>query len=250
MKWLHSKRIATLLAVAVVLGSGTVTQAQSFIQDFEGGTPSPSTTFFTHDGSAVDGENSDLAAGNLPSVESFAGAQGGSPSSVIAALALSANGGVGGSQAAQLTLTHDGTTDISFGGIQEFFGFALNNPTDFTVSADVLAPAGYDLSLRVESPFGPTNNGFELTFTGTGAFETISGVVGTDLTPIPGGTFDFNAEASIVVATGVNGIPVGDNQQIFIDNLSIANTNAIPEPSSGVVLMGLASIVAVGRRRR
>ena len=250
MKWLHSWRIQTLLAVAFVLGCGIDSQAQSFLQDFEGGTAVTATPFFTHDGSASDGVNSNLAAANLPTVESFAGASDGSPGSVVASLGVSANGGVDGSQAAQLLLTNDGTTSISFGGIVEFFNFPLSVPSDFTVSADVLAPAGYDLSLRVETPFGPSNNGFELTFVGTGSYQTISGVVGTDLISIPGGTFDSDAGASIVVASGFNGIPVGTDQEIFIDNLSVVRTNAIPEPSSAVVLVSLASIVSVSRRRR
>lgn len=248
MNWLHSKKIAiSLFVIVVALGSGTETQAQSFFQDFEGGTPVPVTPFFTHDGSASAGQISNLAAGSIPTVQSFGGAGGGSIGSVVTALGLSANGGVGGSQAALLTLTNDGTTSFAFGGIVEFFGFALNTPTNFTVSADVLAPAGYPLELRVESPFGPSNNGFVLNFVGTGAYQTVGGVVGTDLTPIPGGTFDFNAGSSIVLASGFTGIPIGTNQEIFIDNLSIA---AIPEPSSAAILMSLGTIVAIGRRRR
>jgi len=113
-----------------------------------------------------------------------------------------------------------------------------------------LAPVGYPLSLRIESPFGPTNNGFELNFVGTGAYQTISGVIGTDLTPIAGGTFDTNAIANILVASTFDSIPFGANQEVFIDNFSVAPTSAaIPEPGSVAVLITMGSIFAVRRRR-
>ena len=220
----------------------------------------PATTFFTHDGSGLSSAIDILAPEGIVGVSGFAGAGGGVPGDVAATLGLSATGGVDGSQAVVLTLSNTPATDFAFGGVSQFIGGAIAEPTDFIASVDVLAPVGVTLSLRVESPFGPTHNGFALNFVGTGAYETISGivgtgayqtisgVVGTDLTPIAGGTFDSTAIANILIATNFNSIPIGADQEIFIDNFSFQPI-AVPEPNSFLVLTSLGAICAVRRRR-
>jgi len=223
----NTRKLSAILTVALAWGFGSVSQAQTFVQNFEAGTSMPATTFFTHDGISTATQIDSLADESLPGVVAFAGAGGGSVGSAAATLGLSSNGGVGGSQAGTLTLTNDGTTDFSFAGILQSVGFAPTVPTDFTVSADVLAPVGYPLALSIESPFGPTNNGFILNFLG-----------------------DNTVESVLIVGTSFIGIPVGDNQEIIVDNLSLTPTTAgIPEPTSIAVLMSLGSIIAVRRRR-
>jgi len=239
-----------MLTVAIAFGFGAVAQSQTFSETFEAGTPLPATNFFIHDGISTATQADSLTAEGIPDFGAFAGAGGGSAGSAAATLGLSANGGVGGSQAASLTLTNDGTTTFAFAGAAQPVGFPLTVPTDFTVSADVLAPVGFPFSIRIESPFGPTNNGFELNFVGTGQFETISGVVGTDLTPIQGGTFDNSVDSIFVLASTFSGLPIGVDQEVLIDNLSVAPTNpGVPEPSSIAILLSLSSIIAVRRRR-
>jgi len=251
MKRRLKEKTAAVLAFAIVFGFGAISQAQSIIQTFEGGTVLPRTTFFVHDGSAFSSPPPDnLSPEGVFFLTSFVGAGGGSSGSTIATFGLSADGGVGGSQAAHLTLTNDATTDFSFAGVAQGIG-QVTNPTNFVASVDVLAPAGFPLSLRVESDFSGVNDGFQLDFVGTGQFETISGVVGTDLTPIPGGAFDPNALNSIIAVSTQEGgsIPVGIDQEIFIDNFSFQST-AVPEPNSFVVWVGLGAICAVRRRRK
>ena len=181
---------------------------------------------------------------------SFVGAGGGSPGSASATFGLSANGGVGGSQAAHLTLTRGPATDFVFAGIAQGLG-PVANPTNFTASVDVLAPAGFPLSLRIESDFMGVNDGFQLNFVGTGQYQTISGVVGTDLTPIPGGAFNPAVNSIIAVSTQFGGTaPVGVDQDIFVDNFSFVPTpETVPEPSALAVLLSLGAIVAVRRRK-
>jgi len=50
MKCLLTKKTAAMFTVAIAFGFGAVCQAQTFFEDFEGGTTMPSTMFFTHDG--------------------------------------------------------------------------------------------------------------------------------------------------------------------------------------------------------
>lgn len=251
MKLLLIKKTAAVLAVSIVLGFGAVSHAQSIIQDFEGGNAMLGTTFFTHDGSASSVGFDNLTPEGLPGVTAFAGSGGGSQGSADATFGLSATGGVGGSQAAELILFRDMATDFAFAGVAQPIGFAIAVPTNFIASVDVLAPAGLPLSLRVESSFGPTNNGFSLNFVGTGSYQTVSGIVGTDLVANAAGAFDVtDTNTSILVASPIGGnVPVGVDQQIFIDNFSFSPI-AIPEPSALVVLMSLGTIVAVRRRGR
>jgi len=239
-----------MLTVALVFGFGAVAHAQTVFEDFEGGTVMPATNFFVHDGMSLNAFD-DLSEEGLIAV-AFAGALGGSAGSADATLGLSATGGVGGSQAAVLTVSNDTTTTFAFAGVAQPISVAIANPANFTATVDVLAPVGYPLSFRVESTFGPLNNGFELNFVGTGAYQTVGGVVGVDLTPISGGSFDFTDSAtSLIVANRVGGfggnIGIGTDQEIFIDNFSIAAT--VPEPSSLAVLLSLSTIFAVRRRR-
>ena len=237
------KFAACFMAVAAI---GMISQAQT-TEDFEGGTVMPATTFFTHDGSGFLGPADSLTDEGLPDVSAFAGAGGGSMGSATATLGLDATGGVGGTQGVLLNLTNDGTTGFSFGGVQQSIG-VVANPSLYTATADVLAPSGVPLSLRVESPFSGSNNGFELNFVGTGAFQTVGGVVGTDLTAIGGGTFDPAAPAQILVATQIgSSIPVGSTD-IVVDNFSFTLTS-VPEPGSLALLAGLIPAIAMRRRR-
>ena len=148
-----------------------------------------------------------------------------------------------------ISLFNDGTTGFSFAGVQQEIG-AVANPTNFSVFADVLAPAGVALSIRFESPFTSTNNGFELNFVGTGAFQTVGGVIGTDLVAIPGGSFDPNGISNLLIATPIGGsIPAtGGEFDVIIDNFSFSPT-AIPEPGSFALLAGLLPMIALRRRR-
>ena len=242
---------AASCAVLTTLTFASVGQSQIITQDFESGTVLPADTFFTHDGSGFFGPSDDLSAEGLPLVTAFAGAGGGSVGSASAALGLTATGGVGGSQAATLTLFDDGTTGFSFAGVQQEVG-AVGIPTDFSVFANVLAPVGVPLSLRLESPFTGANNGFEFNFVGTGAFQTVGGVVGTDLTSIGGGAFDPAATSNILVATQIGGAiePTGGLFDVIVDNLSIAPTaSAVPEPGSLALLAGLLPMFALRRRK-
>ena len=252
MNLLFTMRTAALLPLVVALGLSTPCSAQSLVETFEGGTVLPPTTFFTHDGSAFSQNPLDvLDSEGLPNVGAFAGAGGGSVGSAVTSFGLSATGGVGGSQAAQLTFTNEATNFFAFGGVVLPIG-AVANPTNFTASVDVLAPVGFPLSLRVESPFNNGQNfGFELNFVGTGQFETISGVVGTDLTPIPGGPFDASSSfATILVANQIGAnLAVGTDQEVFIDNFSFAPTQSVPEPGALAFLMIAGGLLAVGRRR-
>lgn len=248
MESLVLKKTVAVFAVSIALGFASVSHAKSIIQDFEGGNVSPATIFFNNDGT---GGGDSLAAEGLPDVTAFAGAGGGSAGDAVASLGLSANGGVGGSQAAVLTLTNSTETAFAFAGVTQSIGFAIGNPTDYQASVDVLAPAGVPLSLRVESTFGPTtNNGFSLNFVGTGAYETIGGILGTDLVANAAGAFDVTDTNTIIIVGSPIGIdvPVGVDQEIFIDNFSF-KAIAIPEPSALVILLSLGSIVAVRRRR-
>ena len=243
-----------MLAVAIAFGVGSFSQAEIIFQDFESGVVMPATDFFIHDGSGFLGPSDSLTAEGLPGSTAFAGASGGSAGSASATFGLSATGGVGGSQAAQITFFNDGTTNFAFGGVQELIG-SVAEPTDFSVFADVLAPAGVPLSLRLESPFTTTNNGFALNFVGTGAFQTVGGVVGTDLTAIPGGTFDPNGVTNLLIATPVNtNIAVTATPfDVFIDNFTFASTApttaAVPEPGSWALLAALLPMIALGRRK-
>ena len=251
MKRILTTKAAAMLTFAAVIGFGAISHAQNVTQDFEGGTVMTTAPFFVHDGSGFLGTGDDLTAEGLPGSTAFAGAGGGVAGSASSTFGLSATGGVGGSQAVQFTLFNDGQPGFVFGGVQEFVG-VVANPGAFTASVDVNAPAGVPLSLRLESPFGPSNNGFELNFVGTGAFQTITGVPGVNLTPIAGGTFDATAPSNILVATqiGGNAAVSAEPIDIFIDNFSFVPTpEVIPEPSSLALLFGLGSVVAVRRRR-
>ena len=251
MKRLLRETTAAMLTVAIVFVFGAVSQAQTLTQDFEGGTVLPRTNFFVHDGTAFSSPPpSNLSPEGIFFLTSFVGAGGGSPGSASATFGLSATGGVGGSQAAHLTLTRDASTNFVFAGVAQGIG-QVPNPTDFTASVDVLAPAGFPLSLRIESDFMGVNDGFQLNFVGTGQYQTISGVVGTDLTPIPGGAFNPALNSIIAVSTQFNGTaPVGFGQDIFVDNFSFVPTpETVPEPSSFAVLLSLGAMVGVRRRR-
>ena len=250
MKRLLFTRASAMLAVAIAFGFGTFSQAQTVFQDFESGTVMPLTDFFVHDGSGFLGPGDDLNDEGLPGSTAFAGAGGGSAGSASASFGLTATGGVGGSQAAQITLFNDGTTGFAFAGVQEFIG-PVAVPTDFTVFADVLAPAGVPLSIRFESPFTSTNNGFELNFVGTGAFQTVGGEIGVDLTAIPGGTFDPTGNANLLIATQIGGniAVTADPFDVIIDNFSFAPTTAVPEPGSCALLAALLPMIAFRRRK-
>lgn len=257
MKWLVIKITAAAFTFSIALGLGAVSHAQTIFQDFEGGTVMPATTFFAHPGGVAVGGGplsgfDNLNNEGISGVAGFAGALGGDQGATIASLGLSATGGVGGSQAALLTLTNNTSTIFAFGGISQDIGFPISNPTGFIASVDVLAPAGFQLALRVESAFGAVNNGFTLDFVGTGSYETISGIVGTDLVANATGAFDFaDPNPAIIVATRTGGtIPFGVNQEVFIDNLSLTPVAAaVPEPDALLALIGLGGIFATGRRR-
>ena len=247
MKRLTMKTSA-VLAVAIAFSFGTFSDAQTIVQDFESGNVMAPTQFFVHDGSGFSQSFDDLVPEGLPDSTTFSGAGGGSAGSATASLGLSATGGVNGSQAAVLTLFNDGTTGFAFGGLQQFIG-PVANPTNFSVFADVLAPAGAALSLRFESPFTSTNNGFELNFVGTGSYQTVGGVLGTDLTAIAGGTFDPTAGSNLLVATQIGGsTPAIGEFDIFVDNFTFRPTS-VPEPGSVALLAGLLPMIAFRRRR-
>ena len=240
--------LMTAAATAFVATFGVASHAQ-VVQNFEAGSPSVApNTFFTHDGSGFLGPGADFVAEGFPagdvvsSPTLFAGAGGGAAGGATATAEILATGGVGGSQAASLTLTNDGSPDFTFGGVQALLG-PVAEPTDFIATADVLAPLGVALQIRVESPFTDSNNGFFLDFVGTGQFETVGGEVST-FAEI--GAFDAAVNAQIVIATPIGGaIPVGSSQ-IIVDNLSFT---PVPEPAS-LALLGLGGLALAGRRRR
>jgi len=127
MKWLVIKTTAAVFTFSIALSLGAVSHAQTIFQDFEGGTVMPATTFFTHPG-GVSGNGGAVSAldslgdEGIPGLSGFAGALGGGQGDTIASLGLSATGGVGGSQAALLTLTNSTSTVFAFGGVSQVIG--------------------------------------------------------------------------------------------------------------------------------
>lgn len=123
-------------------------------------------------------------------------------------------------------------------------GLAAGQITSTTIS---LAPGSYNLSFDV---FG-TERGFDASTTVTfgtiysNRFDTVSGsqnIVSFNF------TVASTTSAQIVFTSND---PAGDNTGTLVDNVAInSNSGTVPEPGSGLLLIGALPLVWFARRRR
>jgi hypothetical protein len=100
------------------------------------------------------------------------------------------------------------------------------------VWADVLAPAGKPMEFRSESAFTSTGNGFKFAYTGTGAWQTVGGLLSAATAY---GTFNYNqAQLSVLSAFGQNG-----NEITAVDDGS--DPNNVPTEMVDNLCMTIAS---------
>lgn len=244
---MHVRSAACFLAIGCLLVPHA--QATNFSETFNGAETDGLSTIFTHDGSGFLPGGASPVSTDVPSTNAFTGAGGGAAGSLVTNVGYLLDAGLGGAgdDVAAIEFVDAGTNGFTYGGLEVVVG-SLSDPSavlDLVASVDVLAPAGVPLQLRVESPFTSQNNGFFLDFVGTGSFETISGVLGTDFAA----TGSFVADSptvTLVVATRIGGAaPVGETTRILVNNASLRE---VPEPTAAALAaLGLAGFA---ERRR